>query len=366
MTAVAAEPRVKAPPLGALRWRPSRAQLIGAGTLALVAAFPAVLPNRDFAFFVGAYASVYAMIGLSVVVVTGYAGLCALMPYSFAGIGAMVTGLSMASWGWPFWLAVPLAAVATAPVALLVGVASVRLKGLYLAIATLTLANALGETFFRWGAVTGGSAGWTVTRPTAGPVDFGSDAAFYVLALGSVLLLVWMIHGLRHARTGRAMVAVRDNEVEAQALGINVYKTKLVTLLIGGMLAGVGGAFLAALQVAPTAEPFRSPISEATSFLLVATVAIGGVDRALGAFIGAVALVVQQQVFAGAEFFYPFFGIYTGLLLIVLLKFRPGGLLQIARMQGEMIRRRPAVGIPVTAGVLGLNVGLAYLILRLS
>ena len=363
MTAAVAEPVRTAP---RALWRPSRTQLLAAAGLALLAAFPAVLPNRDFAFFVGAYASVYAMIGLSVVVVTGYAGLCALMPYAFAGIGTMTTGLAMASWGWPFWLAVPLSAAATVPVALLVGVASVRLKGLYLAIATLTLANALGETFFRWESVTGGSAGWTIQRPTVGPIDFTSDAAFYLLSLGSVLFLVWMVHGLRSARMGRAMLAVRDNETEAMALGVNVYKTKLVTLLIGGMLAGVGGAFLAALQIAPTAEPFRSPISEATSFLLVATVAIGGIDRALGAFIGATALVVQQQVFAGAEFFYPFFGIYTGLLLIVLLKFRPGGIMQIARMQLALIRRRPVVGIAVTTGVLGLNVGLAWLIVAVS
>src|SRR2546423_9882698 len=98
------------------------------------------------------------MIGLSVVVVTGYSGMISLMPYSFAGIGAIVTGLAMASWGWPFWLSVVLAALATIPVSILVGAIAVRLKGLYLAIATLTIAAMLGETFFNYSPVLGGNA----------------------------------------------------------------------------------------------------------------------------------------------------------------------------------------------------------------
>ncbi|HEX2029974.1 MAG TPA: branched-chain amino acid ABC transporter permease [Actinomycetota bacterium] len=333
------------------------------GLLAL-AALPAAF--GDFGFFVGQYVMVYAMVGLSVVVVTGYAGLISLMPYSFAGVGAMVTGAAMASWGWPFWLAAPLAAVATVPVSVIVGAASVRLRGLYLAIATLTAADFLGETFFRWDAATGGETGWTVTRPALGPIDLSGDPAFYLLTLVAAGLLVWMVEGLRTSRLGRAMYAVRDNEIEAQALGINVFKTKLVALVIGGMLAGLGGAFLAALLVTSAPSPFWSPVVQATSILFVTLVAIGGIDRALGAFFGALVVVVQQQIFGGAEFFFAFVGIYAALLLIVLLRFRPGGLVQIGRMQWQLIQRRPAVGTAVAVGVIAVNVGLAWLFVGLS
>ena len=127
------------------------------------------IPFGDFGLFVGQYAAVYAMIGLSVVIVTGYAGLISLMPYSFAGIGAVITGLAVAGWGWPVWLAIPLAGLATVPISVLVGISSIRLKGLYLAIATLTFANALGETFFKWERVTGGNSGWLIERPVLGP-----------------------------------------------------------------------------------------------------------------------------------------------------------------------------------------------------
>ncbi len=352
------------PPASPTKRGLSRTQLTGLGLLLLLAALP--IPFGDFGFFVGQYALVYAILGMSVVIVTGYAGLISLMPYSFAGIGAMTTGIAMASWGWPFWLAALLAAVSTVPIAVLVGISSVRLKGLYLAIATLTFSNALGETLFKWDGFTGGQSGWLTVRPMVGPVDFSSDLSFYVLCLGVVFVLMWMIEGLRTSRIGRAMLAVRDNELEAQALGINVYKTKLTAFVLGGMVAGLGGAFLAALVQLVTPSGFQSPIAEATSILLVTLVAIGGMDRAIGAFFGAVSLVVQQQVFQGAEFFYAFVGIYAAVVLILFLMFRPGGLVQVGKIQLDLIRARPVLGIAVVVAIVASNVGLAWLFVSLS
>ncbi len=346
------------------RRRPTRAQLLGGASLLLLILLP--IPFGDFGYFVGQFGAIYAILGLSVIVVTGYTGLISLMPYSFAGIGAVTAAGAMASWGWPFWLTIPLAALATVPISILVGVASVRLKPLYLAIATLTFANVLGETFFKWDQATGGQAGWIVDRPAVGPVDFSSDLSFYVLCIGAVLILLWMVEGLRTSRMGRAMLAVRDNELEAQAIGINVYKTKLVSFIIGGMLGGIGGAFLALLLGSVTRSAFQSPLAEANSLLLVTLVAIGGMDRAIGAFFGAISLVVQQQVFQGAEFFFAFFGIYAACLLIAFLLFRPGGLVQVLDILVDLVRRRPVFGSAVAFGLLALNVGVAWLFIALS
>ena len=342
----------------------TRSRLVGLVGLAVLAALP--IRFGDFGFFVGQYAAVYAILGLSVIVVTGYAGLISLMPYSFAGIGAMAAGAAMASWGWPFWLAIPLAAVATVPVAVIVGVASVRLKGLYLAIATITFANALGETLFRWEKVTGGQSGWVVERPTLGPLDLASDPVFYVVCLIAVFVLLWMVEGLRTSRLGRAMLAVKDNELEAQALGINVYKTKLAAFVLSGMIAGVGGAFLASLLGQVTRTAFQSPLAEATSILLVSLVVIGGIDRALGAFFGAVSLVVTQQVFAGADWFYAFFGLYSAALLIFFLLRHPGGIIEVSKLIGLLYKVKPRLAVAIVAIILVVNVGGAWLILRSS
>ena len=342
----------------------TKTRLVGLVALLALAAVP--IPFGNFGYFVGQYAAIYAILGLSVIVVTGYAGLISLMPYSFAGIGTMTAGAAMASWGWPFWLAVPLGAVATIPISILVGVTAVRLKGLYLAIATLTFSNVLGETFFKSDRITGGQSGWVVERPTLGPIDFSGDLPFYVLCLVSVFLLLWMVEGLRTSRLGRAMLAVRDNELEAQALGINVYKTKLVAFVLGGMIAGLGGGFLASLLISVTRSGFQSPLAEATSLILVTLVAIGGIDRAIGAFFGAVSLVVQQQVFQGAEFFFPFVGIYAAIVLIIFLLYRPGGLVQVGKIQLALIRRRPVLGISIALRFIALNIGIAYLLLQAS
>jgi hypothetical protein len=100
-------PELDAPPVAATVTRgPTRTQLVGGGLLLLIAALP--IPFGDFGFFIGQFALIYAILGMSVVVVTGYAGLISLMPYSFAGIGAMTVGVAMASWGWPFWRPCPL------------------------------------------------------------------------------------------------------------------------------------------------------------------------------------------------------------------------------------------------------------------
>jgi ABC-type branched-subunit amino acid transport system permease subunit len=132
------------------------------------------------------------------------------------------------------------------------------------------------------------------------------------------------------------------------------------------MVAGLGGAFLAALVQLVTPSGFQSPIAEATSILLVTLVAIGGMDRAIGAFFGAVSLVVQQQVFQGAEFFYAFIGIYAAAVLILFLMFRPGGLVQVGKIQLDLIRARPALGIAIVVAIVATNVGLAWLFVELS
>ena len=136
--------------------------------------------------------------------------------------------------------------------------------------------------------------------------------------------------------------------------------------MISGVLGGIGGAFLALLLTSVTRSAFQSPLVEATSILLVTVVVVGGIDRALGAFLGAVALVVQQQVFQGARFFFAYFGIYSAALLVLFLLYRPGGLMQVARLQWRLIRARPRVGIAAAAAIIGLNVGLAWLFVRLS
>jgi branched-chain amino acid transport system permease protein len=360
----AAEARGLALPLPLRLPRVSPGRLVAGAALVGLGFLP--LAFGTFGSFIAAYVAVWAMLELSIVVVTGYAGLISLMPFSFVGIGVFTTGIATTVWSWPFWLALPLAALATVPVSAAVGVAAARLTGLYLAIATLTFSNALGETLFKWDAFTGGQSGHAVARPRLGPLDFRGDFGFYALAIATALVLVWAVHGLKGSRAGRAMLAVRDNEREAQALGINATKAKLTALVIGGAIAGVGGAFYAALlsRVAPSG--FQSPLVEIASLLLVVWAVIGGIDSAWGAFLGATALIVQQQVFQGAEKLFAYVGVYGALVLVAFLLLRPGGIVEVVRIQRQRIRERPVRGLAVTAAAVASQVAIVWAIVRFA
>jgi ABC-type branched-subunit amino acid transport system permease subunit len=316
--------------------------------------------------FLGAYIAVWAMLELSIVVVSGYAGLISLMPFSYVGIGVFATGVATSLWGWPFWLALPFAALATVPVSIAVGAASIRLKGLYLAIATLTFSNAMGETLFKWDAFTGGQAGHTIERPAFGPIDFSGGKGFYVISMLTALALVWMVHGLKRSKAGRAMLAVRDNEREAQALGINATKAKLTALVVGGAIAGVGGAFYAGLLFNVAPSGFQSPLVEIASLLLVVWAVIGGIDSAFGAFLGATALIVQQQVFAGAEKLFAYIGVYAAVVLVSFLLLRPGGIVQVVKIQSERIRENPVRNVPITAALFGSQIFFIWIIVKFA
>ena len=367
-----AEPEVRAPRRGFALRLPhiSRGRAISGSVLLGLGFVPIIVdaaqPGSEmFWTYIATYIAVWAMLELSIVVITGYAGLISLMPFTFVGIGAFTTGLAVSVWGWPFWLAVPIAALATVPVSIAVGAASVRLRGLYLAIATLAFAQALGETLFKWGPFTGGQSGHQMAAPKLGPLNFSSDFAFYLLAMGTALALVWMVHGLKKSRAGRAMLAVRDNEREAQALGMNVMKTKLTALVIGGAIAGVGGSFyLVLLSGAVAPSGFQSPYVEISSLLLVVWAVVGGIDSAFGAFLGATALIVQQQVFQGAEKLFAYLGVYAAVVLVIFLISRPGGIVQVVKIQAERIRAEPSRHIPITVVLVGFNVFVIWLILH--
>jgi len=371
-TVSAAETAIAEPDAGARargvslgRLRLSRSRAIAGAVLLGLGFIPAVVPHNDFWLYIGAYIAVWAMLELSIVVVTGFAGMISLMPFTFVGIGCFASGVAVSVWGWPFWLAVPFAAVATVPVSIAVGAASVRLKGLYLAIATLTFGNALGETLFKWNAFTGGQQGHTISRPRLGVLSFRGDFNFYVLSMLVALLLVWMVHGLKASRAGRAMLAVRDNEREAQALGINAIKTKLTALVIGGAIAGVGGAFYLALLRTAAPAGFQSPYVEISSVLLVVWAVIGGIDSAFGAFLGATALIVQQQVYQGVgERLGAWLGLYAAAILVVFLITRPGGIVQVVKIQRERMRADRVRGGIETSVILVVNVVIVWAIIH--
>ena len=187
---------------------------------------------------------IYAVVGLGLMLLSGYTGLFSLGHAAFLGVGAY-TEAALGNAGWPFPASFAAAALISAAAGVVVGLPALRVKGIYLAIATLAFGFIVVEVFARWESVTGGNAGKHLKAPSAFGWSADDDVSFYfvclVVAIGATLAIL----NLLRSPTGRAFVAIRDSEVSAQSMGIHLARYKTLSFAISAALAGVGGALYA-------------------------------------------------------------------------------------------------------------------------
>ncbi|MGH3647826.1 MAG: branched-chain amino acid ABC transporter permease [Micromonosporaceae bacterium] len=316
------------------RFAPSAVGLLGRTLVALaILAAVAVAPlladitwNQRIAL-----AAIYAVIGLSVNVITGHAGQVSLGHQAFVGIGAFASAFVVSRLGGDFLMAVVVATLTGAALAALLGLVALRVSGLYLALVTLAFGLTAETTLFNWRAFTGGGAGAEAPRPAllAGEMQY---AYLCLGVLGLVLLLDWR---LMKTKAGRAIVAVRNNERVAATLGINVTGYKLLAFVISGGLAGVAGALFAHWNTVVQALDFDFQI--ALVWVLMAVV--GGLGSRAGVVIGSAFFALLPHVLpewlehvpnrpdflseATLHVVAPFIG---ALLLLLTLTLYPGGI----------------------------------------
>ena len=223
-----------------------------------------------------------AVIGaLGLNILTGWAGQVSIGHGAFLGVGAFASALLGQRLGMPFWLSVPLAGVVAAVVGMVFGIPSARIKGLYLAVATLA-AQVIIEWVLARPAVAG-TGSVPAPRPSLGPVDFNDDRAYYYILLTMTVLAVLVVENLLRTRIGRAFVAVRDQDVAAEVLGVNVARYKLVAFGISSFYAGIAGALLGHLAKAVNYEQFQIDLS----IQYLAMIVIGGLGSIPGTVFGA-------------------------------------------------------------------------------
>lgn len=225
-------------------------------------------------------------IGLNILV--GYTGQISLGQGAFMAIGAYGAGLMTARLGLPFYLSIPLASLLTAAAGLVFGLPSLRLKGLYLAIATLAAQQIVEWTVTHWTALTGGTEALVIPSPRLFGVRMNSDFNFYWIATGAAALTALATANLFRSRVGRSFVAVRDQDIAASALGVDVYRTKLLAFATSSFFVGMAGALLAHYRAIVTWERFTLE----TSIVYLAMIIIGGLGSIHGSFFGAVFMVL--------------------------------------------------------------------------
>ena len=296
---------------------------------AFVAVGLATLVLSDFWAFVATNTLVFALLGLSLVVLTGWSGQVSLMPGTFAGVGACLAWVLGTKLGYPFALTVPLAALGTIPVCALVGYAALRLRPLYLAIGTVAMAGLFEETLFRQEWFANGGRAMRVARP-----DFvaGDHAyALFVVVIAGVVFAATAALG--RSRTGRALRMVRDNDLAASAGGANPVKYRLLAFAISAAYAGLAGALLAFLLGSFSTAAFSFLVLSLSVFGLAI---VGGIRSPLGAAVGAFAFVYLTEVFRSSGTVSDWTSILVGAGMIAVLALSPDGLVGLAQ---RLLRR---------------------------
>jgi branched-chain amino acid transport system ATP-binding protein/branched-chain amino acid transport system permease protein len=236
----------------------------------------------------------YAVAAISLNLLMGYAGQISLGHAALMGVGAFVTGnITARGVEAPWIVGVLAAAVGGGVIALAIGLPALRIRGLYLAIATIGFALMVQNSLFIWKTVTGGSAGFELPRPRAGNFEFTKHADYLALAL-LVFLVVWVVDAnVLRSKLGRAFHGIREDEAVAQSFGVDVARYKLLAFVVSGAMAGVGGALLGHLVTFVNSDTFRFEFS----LSLVVMVVVGGLGSRAGVVASALFFVVLPRLF---------------------------------------------------------------------
>lgn len=294
---------------------------------------------------------IYAMLGIGLNIVVGLAGLLDLGYVGFYAVGAYTYALLAEHAGWGFWQSLPVAGVMAALFGFLLGLPVLRLRGDYLAIVTLGFGEIIRLVLRNETDITGGPNGiGSIPKPTLFGLTFERRApegaqtfhefwnieydpalkviVLYLVALLLVALVLFTVNRLIRMPIGRAWEALREDEIACRALGLNPTRIKLSAFTIGAAFAGFAGSFFAARQGLVTPESFTF----IESAMILAIVVLGGMGSQLGVILAAAVMVLLQEMRDFAEYRMLIFG----LVMIVMMLWRPQGLLPMQRPHLEL------------------------------
>ncbi len=304
-------------------WR--TALMIAAGTI-VVAAVPFVVTN-SYLFHLLIMAVIWSILATSLNLVLGYTGLLSLAHGAFFGLGAYSSALLVTKAGWNFWATIPPAMAVASLFGAMLGVLTLRLAGHYFAISTLSFGIVVSLILEKWDDLTEGARGISsIPAPPPislfglGQVQFEGNVAKYYLAvamLGICLLFVWC---LVHSPIGRALEAIRQNELLASCLGVDLVFYKLLAFAISAAMAGLAGVLYSVYIT------YLSPADAGlwNGFYAVMYIVIGGMGTFLGPIVGTLFLVTLPEFL---RMFQDYRLLLLGILLILTITFLPDGIM---------------------------------------
>ena len=233
--------------------------------------------------------AVIAAMGLNIL--TGFTGQVSLGNAAFMAVGAYATA-ALAARNVPFYLAIPLSGALTALVGMVFGIPSLRLKGLYLAIATLAAHFIVAFVVVHWESMTGGVAGISIAAPAVGGFAFDSDHKIYYLILAVAIGHLFFAKNLFRTRVGKAFVAIRDHDISAEVMGVEVFRYKVLAFGVSSFYVGIAGSLFAyqARIISPESFPLDVAIDQ------LGMIIIGGLGSVLGSVLGAVFITLLPEI----------------------------------------------------------------------
>ena len=288
--------------------------------LTLLLGLPTLLNSLEQTFYIGFATRVliFALAATSLNLVLGFGGMVSLGHAAFFGAGAYIAAICQQARLSEALLALPLAMLGAGLLALLIGAISLRTRGVYFIMITLAFAQMVYYLFISARAWGGDDGLPLYERMRFAGFRLANDASLYYLALGSLAVVMLLLGRLAEARFGRTIQAIRENETRMEALGYPVFRHRLVCFALGGALAGLAGALLANLT--GLASPALLQWTQSGTLLVM--VIIGGVGYLYGGVVGAVVLLLLEEVLLG---YFAHWHIVLGLLLLAIVLFAPKG-----------------------------------------
>ena len=301
-----------------------RPALVVAGIFALC--FPFIFSLYQTNIMISAL--IYVMLGLGLNIVVGLAGLLDLGYVAFYAVGAYAYALLNYHFGLTFWMVLPIGAGLGALFGILLGFPVLRLRGDYLAIVTLGFGEIIRIILENWNEFSFGPSGISnIPRPSLFGIDLSvHDATIYLyyVMIGLCLLTIFVVNRLQDSRIGRAWIALREDEIARQAMGIDKARTKLTAFALGATWAGMSGVVFAAKTT--FVNPASFTIWE--SIIILCIVVLGGMGSIIGVIAGALVLILMPEYLRA---FSEYRMLAFGVVLVVMMVFRPGGLIPNVR-----------------------------------